>query len=174
VFDMSTGYLIAMLALSNMQYAVIARQPALLNNVYVSNEVSVELLAASNGNPWALPMPDEKHLQDSSGRQLPVKRRQQSYITQEELESLERLPEEQRFYGKEGMPLNRKGLPYDGAYSNPGYRGGYGVPGYYGWDSYPGSIYGGPLYPGMSPLIEPYGYTPYRGIPYEQILPFTY
>lgn len=169
---MGTGYLIAALALSNMQYAVIARQPALLNNnVYVSNEVSVELLTASSGNPWAIPDPDEGYSRGSSRQQLPVKRNQQTYITPEELQSLERLPEEEGFYGSERAPLKRGEMFNGRTYSVPGY----GSRGYRGWDNYPsGGLYGRPLYPGINPLIDPYGYSPYRGTPYNRISPFMY
>jgi hypothetical protein len=173
---MGISYLIVTLALSNMQYGTVASPPALLNNGYVSQEVSEGLLAASGGNPWAIPVPEEGYSRDSLRRQSPEQRNQQRYITPEELKSLERVPEKEKFHRPGRRPLNTDGLFNGRAYSAPWYgSGGYDGSGYYGQDIYPsGGLYESPLYPGVNPLIDPYGYSPYWGSPYERILPFMY
>lgn len=170
---MSISYLIVTLALSNIQHDLVVQQPVFMKD---SDELRVvgEVMLASGGNPWAIPVPDTEYPQDSrqgAQQQPPAQVYRPQYITPEELKSLERMPEEQKSYGSGRALPNMQGLPRGRRYMAPMVGGS----GYYGQGGYPlNGVYGYPSYPGANPLIDPYGGSPYGNLPVEELLPFMY
>ena len=169
---MSISYLIVTLALSNVQHDMIVQQPVFMKDTDELRMVG-EIMLASGGNPWAIPVPDADYQRDprQSQQQPQAQMYQPHYITPEELKSLERMPEERQSSGSNWAPPYRGGVPQTGRYIAPMVGG----PGYYGPGGYPlDGIYGRPYYPGSAPLMDPYGGLPYGDLPVEEFLPFMY
>ena len=150
--DMSKSQIIVALALGGLQFGVFAQQSLFADSVMRSDQALDTILAASGGNPWAMPDSTSRYEYVDPMKQPAPKPERPKYITPEELKQLDRLPPEPQTYEPAEDP------------------GRYG-PGYYGRGYYPsGSYYGAPQ--GTGPLYDPYGGS--YVVPYGGILPFLY
>lgn len=167
---MSISFLLVTLALSNIQYDVLVQPGFFMNDMAVS---SAGVSLAASGNPWAAPvLPDADYSRDSnqgSRHTGPATTNRPRYISPEELESLEKVPGENKPYSQNWEPLNMNGLLRGRRYGAPLYG-----PGSFGQGGYLPGAYGSPAYPGLDPLLGPYGGQPYGNVPYQGLLPFIY
>lgn len=163
---MSKSLIIVALSLAGLCSDVFAQQYPFESAGSIPENVTGAALLAADGNPWALPDPNDYRYNVEPKPPEPRPQRPK-YITPEELKQLGRLPPERNYPATGAAPLNQD-RQLDGRYRDDRMNT---RPGYYGRGYYPsGSYYGSPY--GTSPLYDPYGGA--YDLPYGGMLPFLY